>query len=636
MTVRPKNGGIPSKILKRPQWEFFETFTNCDITATATRVGEISTDKAKLTKYLQVSRINRDENHKIDVPLLYYNLLDLQSGDGKWCDSDAVRKCLKLPPDSLIIGANEWETATALAIAAIRQRIDLFNILGDAHDRGRSWLQSNDFINEASDILMFYKNEIPNTNETISVTKDCLTKSPTVARLSGFSDRIKHKFTVSGAEDAANLSTSEIEARMYKYYSNINMPELTESINILQLEIIELCAKVDKHLKAIKDCLHESLVHFKTAETNLERHTSLDRLNGMISSGCPPRPDFSDWRKVGVTGYRTLLIPLLNLLHQLAQRRLLLDETIEVQVHNNIRGPVIPKIDVNAGRWTMAWDGYDLVSWLLTSLDFMREYPELVGWYGQRYSLLANPLALPVSTQKLISDLDMTDYIRRHRETTIFSHKFPPTGDWRFSQYIKAWKQNFESAMACRHDWWPEAPTLSDMEQTESFFTAILVLGVKCPQIIERAATEEARHNSSLLTENAQKLKKKNALYLKLLEPTSVAAGPSSASLSHSSSTTRSLSTPLGGNLGSGVIHSKPGSPYVSRPSSRSDRTMDQRQRGGSGVSYNVIDELLEQGSSQNYAGYLPAVKAQSSKTRRVTSHPSGQPLTRRSTAKIA
>lgn len=81
-------------------------------------------------------------------------LIPMQDSEGKWHDLKKVLSLLNLPSSFSLDRATEWEQATAFAIAFIRQRLDLFDLLRDAHDKARGWLGSGEFIYQARELIL--------------------------------------------------------------------------------------------------------------------------------------------------------------------------------------------------------------------------------------------------------------------------------------------------------------------------------------------------------------------------------------------------------------------------------------------------------------------------------------------------
>lgn len=160
-------------------WPLYDAYHSSLTTTLAIKSGEISVDGYRLDKYVAMSNNQiKSANKKPNGPTLpspFPALLSLQSASGKWENTEAVMECLGLWPlcDALLklmcammpippsfalyvkdmaadhreksyhyAVASEWEVATALALASMRQNIDLFDKLADYHDAAFDYLRS--------------------------------------------------------------------------------------------------------------------------------------------------------------------------------------------------------------------------------------------------------------------------------------------------------------------------------------------------------------------------------------------------------------------------------------------------------------------------------------------------------------
>lgn len=156
---------------------FYEAFHSCNETAQAIAAGKVSTEPRNLKSFTLPPK---QPETKFELPYPFPNLLHLQSFDGKWTNLELVLKCLHLPPNTNIPNAEDWQQATALAVAFIRQRYDLFEHLGDAHDKAAQWITSS-FINAARDILNEFDPDFiskPLSLFTLTTMPSTLTISP--------------------------------------------------------------------------------------------------------------------------------------------------------------------------------------------------------------------------------------------------------------------------------------------------------------------------------------------------------------------------------------------------------------------------------------------------------------------------
>ena len=158
-TLKNKNCRVDDK------WnfdDFYDAFHNCAITKNAILSGNISTDQKYLPKYFAVEKQKNQDasisSHTLPQP--YDKLVKLQKVNGKWEDLTSILNCVHLPPDTLIEGANSWETATALVLASFRQKYDLFDKLFESYEKGCKILSNPIFIQAAIEILNIHSRDI--------------------------------------------------------------------------------------------------------------------------------------------------------------------------------------------------------------------------------------------------------------------------------------------------------------------------------------------------------------------------------------------------------------------------------------------------------------------------------------------
>lgn len=132
-------------------WEFYDTFLKCDITASGIAKGEPTTadlddDDGKTERYIRKTVAARKEamapvmEPPEEPPEPFRTLLFIVDADGRWKNLKLVKKVLRLPRHARISETtSEWEAATALALAAIRQQFEYFHLLGDVFDKVRAF-----------------------------------------------------------------------------------------------------------------------------------------------------------------------------------------------------------------------------------------------------------------------------------------------------------------------------------------------------------------------------------------------------------------------------------------------------------------------------------------------------------------
>lgn len=162
-----------------------EAISKSDQTKAAFKNNEISTKGKNINKYLELTAAERlhklRESQKSSIPQPpehILELLKLQSERGKFeCLTD-VLKCLFMPPDVQFRHDKmftEWEKATAFAIAAIRQQNEHFDYLCPAHDKAFSWMESNEILFEARELLNAYQFTTMETAQPLRPEQDLST-----------------------------------------------------------------------------------------------------------------------------------------------------------------------------------------------------------------------------------------------------------------------------------------------------------------------------------------------------------------------------------------------------------------------------------------------------------------------------
>ena len=98
---------------------------------------------------------NADINAKfVGMPHPFNKLFPLQSDDGRWYNLKKVLKILKLPRDTRLGKATLWEQASAFVIALIRQRVELFDMLQEVHDRAIVHFPTSELLQEAKELIL--------------------------------------------------------------------------------------------------------------------------------------------------------------------------------------------------------------------------------------------------------------------------------------------------------------------------------------------------------------------------------------------------------------------------------------------------------------------------------------------------
>lgn len=134
-------------------WEFYESLHKSAPTAMALKEGENSIEAFRLEKYIKLTQVPRPKPPKADYPPPFNKLLALQTKTGKWMDPDQVRRVLDVPNDLTLSNTTPWEEATALALAAMRIRCDLFDLLQEYHDKAIGLISDKSLLYRAAHIV---------------------------------------------------------------------------------------------------------------------------------------------------------------------------------------------------------------------------------------------------------------------------------------------------------------------------------------------------------------------------------------------------------------------------------------------------------------------------------------------------
>lgn len=157
-------------------WEFFDAFGRSDQCQAAFADSELSTTKKNVNKYLEKTANERlrlyRESQRSDVPQPPQHILELlklQSSTGKFDNLEQVLSCLFMPPDIKFRHDDmfvTWEKATAFAVAAMRQQNRYFDVLCESHDKAFGWMESNEILFEARELLNTYQFSTVGMEET--------------------------------------------------------------------------------------------------------------------------------------------------------------------------------------------------------------------------------------------------------------------------------------------------------------------------------------------------------------------------------------------------------------------------------------------------------------------------------------
>ena len=252
--------------------QFFEAFQSCDETKAAVLNGKLSIDRKMLTKAAVIPR--KEVPLPEPIPYPYDELLRIQGTDGRWQDKDDVFYILHIPDDNYFGSMEEWEVATTFAIAKIRQRYDLFHLLGDAHDRAMEWMPSTKYIRAATDIISTCAVTERSESPSASKSKGKIGKAPvdpyreTLARSSRFSYSRTISAMRSMSMEAANSAEQVEQMQRAADRARMAMQMLAPTLNFTALS--ERIA----HIKQSTDSCEVSTVHLYSTTTS-DLHVSV-------------------------------------------------------------------------------------------------------------------------------------------------------------------------------------------------------------------------------------------------------------------------------------------------------------------------------------------------------------------------
>jgi hypothetical protein len=289
----------------------------------------------------------------------FNKLLACQKENGIFTNLPRVLQILSLPKwlrEEMPRAESDDVMATALAVAAMRQRVDLFNELRDAHDVAVRHIH-NGLIIEALDLIteyslsstefeIEYEQEMRNQNTAKPFTAPVL-KNQSSCNVSSVSEPVSTTRTTQVDLLKAETVRVEIERK-------------GGDLTLLLLEL-------DVRVEDANTCLHRCVSKFLGTEMLTEKNAAFDELTCRLGDGAAAREGFQDWRRAGVPGVRTLIVDILNKLQALAELKLDFEE---------LRSPP-PALSVrhldkslyfshgNRGRWAFHYNGIDAVHKIL-------------------------------------------------------------------------------------------------------------------------------------------------------------------------------------------------------------------------------------------------------------------------------
>eukprot|EP01041_Mallomonas_annulata_P010122 gene10122-21091_t len=129
-------------------------------------------------------------------------------------------------------------------------------------------------------------------------------------------------------------------------------------------------------------------------------------------------------------------------------------------------------------------------------LDFLRESPILMEWYGRKFPFFTNPLALPFSTHRAVAELNMEEKVKEQLLARPGFKLYFEEDTWQYKVFLKHWMMDLQSLI---HN------EKTDETEARDVYTALLVLLIKCPQEISDSIQLEARlHRQSAVVHSEQ------------------------------------------------------------------------------------------------------------------------------------
>lgn len=504
---QPKKKFLRSKRLDISQydtpelsWSFYDSYNKSSQTISAIEHGENSVQGYNLDKYLSLTKsftkiptLSEVIEH---LPAPFNELVVLQKDCGQFEDLPAVLKILHLPKDLRISRAeNDMQSATAFVIAAIRQRIDLFDQLQNVHDLAVTWVHHG-LVLDARDLIADY---------TLSPDEIIAEYPPPEEKQ--FQECITTNLTSLGAYD------KEIISEYLQSPSRSNTkPDYTKHVEmclkkILQAEMVitELMLKLDSLIVGVKECLKQCVHKFLSTELLAEKNAAFDELSSMLGDGVPPRDGYLDWRKDGVPGVRPVVVKILCTVYLLSEIRMDLEEY-------RTEAPSLSVMHLDSTRYfsndnrgclSFHYNGEDVSHKLLHCLDFLRTCRELSSWYGRKYWFCGNPLQLPFNYSVGFAALNMSDKVRaklkskphqrinKSQSSTALEHSGDEL-DWNDHQFYSTWSLRFTSYCDSTWQWnWPAIPDVKKVEEAQQIHTALLVLYCSAAEEIEKTVADE-------------------------------------------------------------------------------------------------------------------------------------------------
>ena len=285
-------------------------------------------------------------------------------------------------------------------------------------------------------------------------------------------------------------------------------------MNDVQLRLVDAAVKIDAHVDAMHCELLDAVTVFNTCITFEERNTSFELLTAMLGDDCPAREGFLDWRGLGTSGLRPLMLTFFSLVHRLSELRLQLEE-LETPEGRKVRPGGDVDYDKNRYRWTFMYNGVDVVLKVMHCLDFLRRCREFCNNFGKKFFFTGNPLMMPFDMLKALREIpEMQDKVQEQLSTKAHVRPAYTFGDinsgflavsvapgtdgaaklaalqvnnWKLEKFLNRFRQDLLEMFKARGFNWPNVPLqqMKDPDYVQRLYTAFLVIFVRQQESVE-------------------------------------------------------------------------------------------------------------------------------------------------------
>lgn len=115
---------------------------------------------------------------------------------------------------------------------------------------------------------------------------------------------------------------------------------------------------IEKRLQEVFECNKRCVNAYQNSPDMTTRYKTFNELTCRLGDGFEAAEGYLDYRKDGVAGMRSIVVDFLCHIQSMAEARLLLEE-LETPNGRDINN--IPSVERNKSRWTILWNGKDMV-----------------------------------------------------------------------------------------------------------------------------------------------------------------------------------------------------------------------------------------------------------------------------------